>query len=84
VDPPEDKICLDVMTPAFPPSFHNSDIVAIDLEGMWAGVKAEDGLDEQLEADCFCPPDITSLRIPTWDEPPGPPSAADDNADAHR
>src|SRR6202522_4474510 len=45
--------------------------------------KREDSKDEELEANCFGPPNVPSFCVPTRDESPGPPTVGDDNCDSN-
>jgi hypothetical protein len=79
VDLPEDNVCLSITAPSFPPSLDDASIVAEEPEMLARLTKHEDSKDKELEANCFSPPNVSSFRVPTWDEPPGSPTAGNDN-----
>lgn len=81
----EDFIDLAVSAPAIPPSFHDADVVPVNSDMLSNRSEAENGINEQLESDCFGPRNVAhpSESFPTWDKTPSPPSLADDDCDSH-
>ena len=59
---------VDVFVPAVPtvPCFDNSLVVTIDKKGGAGFSEEEKSVGEELEARCFCPPDVTAICVPTW------------------
>ena len=45
-------------------------------------VNGEQGVDEELESDALCPPDVPSIMFPAVVELPGTPPVADDDCQA--
>ena len=81
VEPFEDFVDRAVATPAIPPAFDHPLVVSVYGEVAASWVSVEEVTDETLETDSFGPSDIPlALQSPPpGDEPPGPPSALDDN-----
>jgi hypothetical protein len=71
---------------AVPPAFNDACVVSIDKN---ISPLRDDGVKsayEQFKADGFCPADVAVRPpncLPSWDEFPGSPSLADDDADPH-
>ena len=82
VDPPEDLICLPISASALPPSFDNSFVVSKDPEVLAWLVCCAESASKKLEANGLSLSDIPAICLPTWDETPCSPFAADNNADA--
>ena len=82
MDSPEDDVRLSITAPSFPPAFNNAPVVAKKPEVLAWFTKREDSTDEELEANCFGPPDVSSLCIPSWDELPSSPAACDDDSNS--
>ena len=57
----------DVFVPAAPtvPCFDDSLVVAIDEKGGAGLSEEEKSVGEELEACCFCPPNVTAICVPT-------------------
>jgi len=83
VDSPEDDICLSITAPSFPPTLDDASIVTEEPKVLARLTKREDSKDEELEANCFGPPNVPSFCVPTRDESPGPPTVGDDNCDSN-
>jgi hypothetical protein len=83
MDSPEDDICLSVATSAFPPSFHDAPVIPEEPEVLARLTSHEDSMDEELEANCFGPPNVSSFSVPTLEEPPSSLTACDNNSDAN-
>jgi hypothetical protein len=83
VDAAEHFVGLPIPAPSFPPALDDSSIVSEDPEVLpWLTGRAESA-SKKLEANSFCPSDVSSVCLPSWDETPGPPLAANNNADAN-
>ena len=65
VNSSEDSVGLGVATPAGPPPFDNSNVVAIDFES-GGGAKLENKSDEKFHGDGFGPSNVPTLLFPTW------------------
>jgi hypothetical protein len=81
----EDIIDLLVLTPTIPPSFNDSFVVTMDGEVSVTLVSATEEADKTLEANSFCPSDVSfsAEHLPTGYESPGSPAAVDDNGNTH-
>jgi hypothetical protein len=79
VDSPKDDVCLSVPTPSFPPAFNNAPVVTEEPEVLARFTNCEDSTDEEIEADCFSPSDVSPFSVPPWDEPPSSPAVCDDD-----
>src|ERR1700678_1059412 len=83
VDSPEDDICLSIMAPFFPPTLDDASIVAEEPKVLSRLTKHEDSKDKELKANFFGPPNVPSFCVPSQNEPPGSPTAGDDNRDSN-
>lgn len=84
VDSFEDGVDAIVAVSANFPAFDNAGVVAVDEEVLFRINGASDGKDEEFEGNGFGPCDV-SLAVsflPSWEEPPGSPLGADDDAKA--
>ena len=77
----ESVVCWFVSAAAFAPSLDDSLVVSENLEMNIGGAGMEGGKNEELEADTFCPSDVTTSSMPVWAEYPSVPSAVEENAD---
>ena len=66
----------------FLPAVDNSLVVAINCKWCAGVVNGEQGVDEELESDALCPPDVPSIMFPVVVELPGTPPVADDDCQA--
>jgi len=78
----EDLVASSVAAAPLPPSFNNTLVVSEDLEMNSGGLSIEDGANEELKTNAFCPADVSSIMVPAWDEFPRSPGAFDDDPDA--
>jgi len=71
-----------VPMPAHSPALNDAGVVSIDSDVLRAVNAASEGEQKELESDCFCPCDVSFPIecLPAWDEAPGSPSFADDDA----
>ena len=82
MDVPEYFVGFPISAPAFPPSFNDSTVVPKDPEVLaWLAGYAQSA-SKKLEANGFSPSDISTVCLPSWDETPGSPFVANNNADA--
>ena len=82
MDAAEYFVGFPISTPSFPPAFDDPSIVTEDPEVLAWVTDGAESASKKLEANGFCPSDVSSVDLPTWDETPGPPLAANNNADA--
>jgi hypothetical protein len=61
MDPMEDGVSGYIPTSAFPPTLNDPTIVTINLEVAARSVGCEDGVNEELEADSFCPSNVPTF-----------------------
>jgi hypothetical protein len=65
VDSPEDNVGWLVPASAFPPPLDDTPVVSINLEVAARRMGCKEGVNEELEPDCFCPPDVSAISLPT-------------------
>ena len=83
MDTSEDFVGLPVSASPFPPPFDNSAVVTEEVEELAGLAGCAESVSEKLEANCFCPSDISTVCFPAWDETPGTPLATDNNANTN-
>jgi len=75
-----------VSVAAIIPSFDDAHVVSEGDECRVGKFNSGNGVNEELETNCFGPTDVSlsSEGLPVWMEAPCSPSVTDDNADAKR
>ena len=81
VDPSEDLVDFPVSAPTPPPAFDDTTVIAKDLEHLARQACHSEGSGEELEPNSFCPSNVSTICLPSWDELPRSPLVADNNAD---
>ena len=83
MDAAEDLVGFPIPAPPFPPTFNHSEVVSKDSEVLGGLACGTESASKKFEANSFCPSDIPALGLPSWDETPSSPFAADNNADTN-
>lgn len=66
MDSSKNEVDLPGSAPPISPGFDDTSVVPIDNDIPWASASLEKGIDEELEADCLCPRNVSSIGLPTW------------------
>ena len=77
---------VDIPVPPIPLALNDAGVVTVDDNVAIHLREKIKGADEELETDCFGPPDVAlgaPHGFPIWVESPGLPSLTDDDCNAH-
>ena len=85
VYPAEDEVSGFASAPEIPPTFDDSFVVPEDLKTSARTSNPGDHPDEEFEAECFCPTDVTEAieRLPSRDETPSSPLLTNNDGNAN-